>query len=113
MSDKLLTALEEIEAWKMASGLMRGEDPDGVTPGDLSNHLAVLQRQITDLREALSAAQEQRRYAENVVAEYGMIIESIEVALDGKEPSDFALSFDLVRKAYDTRAAAQNWIKEY
>ena len=34
-------------------------------------------------------------------AEAEMILDAIGAALDGEEPSDFELSFPLVRKAYD------------
>lgn len=36
--DQLLAAYDEIERWKQASGLIRGGDPDGVTPEDAAEH---------------------------------------------------------------------------
>ena len=41
------------------------------------------------------------RNIENDYVQIGAILEAIEQALDGQEPSDFMLSFPLVRKAWD------------
>ena len=41
------------------------------------------------------------RRLKSVYTQLGAILETIEAALDGQEPSDFMLSFPIVRRVYD------------
>ena len=47
------TAEAEIEEWKLASGLERGGDPDGVTPAAMQQYWEGQERQLALCREAL------------------------------------------------------------
>ena len=46
-------SLAEIEEWKIASGLMRGGDPDGVTPNAMRQYWEEQERQLALCKEAL------------------------------------------------------------
>jgi len=41
------------------------------------------------------------QYFQSQYVQAEMLLDSIEMALDGKEPSDFALSFPIVRRVWD------------
>ena len=41
------------------------------------------------------------RALENAYIEQGVLLEAIETILDGKEPSDFEMSYPIVRRVYD------------
>jgi len=47
------TAEAEVDAWKLASGLERGGDPDGVTPAGMQQYWEEQERQLSLCREAL------------------------------------------------------------
>ena len=53
MSTELLVARQSIDAWKNASGLERGGDPDGVTPAAMQQYWEEQERQLSLCREAL------------------------------------------------------------
>jgi len=46
-------SLAEIEEWKLASGLMRGGDPDAVTPENMRQYWEEQERQLALCREAI------------------------------------------------------------
>ena len=46
LSSELAAAREEIERWKIASGLERGGDPDGVRPDDVSGVLDWYEKEV-------------------------------------------------------------------
>jgi hypothetical protein len=54
-----LNLLAEIERWKEATGLLRGGDPDGVTPEDLAAEIQAHSRLFRDLREFLAVGGDQ------------------------------------------------------
>ena len=49
------------------------------------------------------------KWIEDKWIEAEMIINAIGEALDGEEPSDFELSYPIVRKAYDMYQKAKSW----
>ena len=53
MSTELLVARQSIDAWKNASGLERGGDPDGVTPAAMHQYWEEQERQLAMCRGAL------------------------------------------------------------
>ena len=50
-------AWDEIEAWKSASGLERGGDPDAVTPADLAQHWLDMEHEAARLQKERNDAQ--------------------------------------------------------
>ena len=51
--------------------------------------------------EELKDLKKKYRILENAYIEQGMIMDAIQDALNGKEPSDFELSYPIVRRVWD------------
>ena len=57
---KISNLQDEIDAWKDASGLDCGGDPDGVTPKHLKKHIDNLDRNVAALEKSSALALQQR-----------------------------------------------------
>ena len=84
---QLLAEFEALDArWKAACGLMRGGDPDGVSPEDAAKYWSQVEAQ----RDRLAAAlRDVRQWVEDEAARCGYpcsIIDTISAALGEREP---------------------------
>lgn len=76
------------------------------TTEDLFDENARLEAENFSLRAEIKKLKAEARAADNAWVELGAIHEAMVDAIEGREPSDFMLSFPEVRAAWDLRLAA-------
>ena len=82
------------------------------TTEDLFDENVRLEAENFSLRAEIKKLKAEARAADNTFVELGAVHEAMVDAIEGREPSDFMLSFPEVRAAWDLRAFADACTRE-